>query len=152
MASFAGRAPAPSRPTITRMDSPTPPPTRLLPNLRTDGFCQGRPGVYMNYARLTGGGCPAVTDGLDRFRESNTLLRWVGGRPPTFPPASAARSGISPIPYCQLGNLRNSRLQHDPQRRSPWSPPTWATDGAETVVPGPATCSWFHCCEPMGCQ
>ena len=30
--------------------------------------------------------------------------------------------------------------------------PTWATDVRETVVPGPATCSGFHCCEPMGCQ
>ena len=43
--------------------------------------------MYMNHARLTGSGCPTVTDGLDRFRESNIRLRRVGGRPPTFPPA-----------------------------------------------------------------
>ncbi len=83
-ATLAGHLPARPPPGWTR---PLLPPTRLLLNLRTDGFCQGRLGVYMNHAPLTGSGCPTVTDGLDRFRESNILLRRVGGRPPTFPPA-----------------------------------------------------------------
>jgi hypothetical protein len=59
-------------------------PTRLLPNLRTDGFRQGRLGMYMNHAPLTGSGCPTVTDGLDRSEESNILLRRVGGGYPHF--------------------------------------------------------------------
>ena len=67
------------------------PPTRLLPNPGTDGFCQGRLRVYINHAPLTGSGCPTATDGLDRFRESQILLRRVGGRPPTFPPAYGRR-------------------------------------------------------------
>ena len=67
------------------------PPTRLLPDPGTDGFCQGRLCVYINHAPLTGSGCPTVTDGLDRFRESQILLRRVGGRPPTFPPAYGRR-------------------------------------------------------------
>jgi hypothetical protein len=77
-----------SRPAAIGMNLPTPPPTRLLPNPGTDGFCQGRLRVYMNQAPLTGSGCPTVTDGPDRFRESQILLRRVGGRPPTFPPKS----------------------------------------------------------------
>jgi hypothetical protein len=32
-------------------------------------------------------GCPAVTDGLDRFRELQILLRRIQGRTPTLPPA-----------------------------------------------------------------
>jgi hypothetical protein len=52
------------------------------------GFCQGRLRVNMP---LAGSGCPTVTDGLDRFRESQILLRRVGGRPPTFPPAYGRR-------------------------------------------------------------
>jgi hypothetical protein len=87
------------------------PPTRLLPNPGTDGFCQGRLRVYINHAPLTGSGCPTVTDGLDRFRESQILLRRVGGRPPTFPPAYGRREaephrsrtvslGIGPIIAC----------------------------------------------------
>lgn len=75
-APLAGHLPAPA---TTGMDSPTPPPTRLLPSLRTDGFCQGRLGVYMNHARLTGSGCPTDIDGLNRFRESNILVRRVEG-------------------------------------------------------------------------
>jgi hypothetical protein len=71
------------------------PPTRLLPNPGTDGFCQGRLRVYMNHAPLTGSGCPTVTDGLDRFRESQILLRRVGGRPPTFPPACSRNAVAS---------------------------------------------------------
>ena len=67
------------------------PPTRLLPNPGTDGFCQGRLRVYINRAPLTRSGCPTVTDGLDRFQESQILLRRVGGRPPTFPPAYGRR-------------------------------------------------------------
>ena len=31
----------------------------------------------------------AVTDGLDRFREFQILLRRVGGRPPTYPPVAS---------------------------------------------------------------
>jgi hypothetical protein len=76
-----GHLPARPRSGWTR---PLLPPTRLLPNPRTDGFCQGRLGVYMNHAPLTGSGCPTVTDGLDRFRESNILLRRVGGGHPHF--------------------------------------------------------------------
>ena len=71
------------------------PPTRLLPNPGTDGFCQGRLRVYINHVPLTGSGCPTVTDGLDRFRESQILLRWVGGRPPTFPSAYGRREAES---------------------------------------------------------
>ena len=36
---------------------------------------------------FTASRCPAVTEGLDRFREPRILLRRVGGRPPTLPPA-----------------------------------------------------------------
>jgi hypothetical protein len=61
------------------------PRTRLLPYLVTDGFGQGRLRVYMNQAAYRGD-CPAVTDGLDGFRESQILLRRVRGRTPTLPP------------------------------------------------------------------
>lgn len=37
--------------------------------------------------QLHRGGCPAVTDGLDGFRESQILLRRVRGRTPALPPA-----------------------------------------------------------------
>ena len=70
------------------------PRTRLLPNLVTDGLGQGRLRVYMNHAPLPRR-LPAATDGLDRFRESQILLRRVRGRTPALPPAyrsSAAQS------------------------------------------------------------
>lgn len=59
---------------------------RLLPNLVTDGFCQARLRVYMNHA-VDRSGCLAATGGLDRFRESQILLRRVRGRTLTFPAA-----------------------------------------------------------------
>jgi len=52
-------------------------------------------------------GCPAVTDGLDGFRESRTLLRRVRGRTLAFPPVirhAPARLEIpraQPECYCQ---------------------------------------------------
>jgi len=79
------------------------PPTRLLPNPGTDGFCQGRLRVYLNRAPLTGSGCPSVTDGLDRFRESQILLRWVGGRPLHFHPHTSGRKPNLTIPHHKLG-------------------------------------------------
>jgi len=56
----------------------------------------GRPSEQVTgstqYALLTTGVLMgAVTDGLDGFRESQILLRRVGGRPPTFPPHTSGR-------------------------------------------------------------
>jgi hypothetical protein len=54
----------------------------------------------MNHARLTGSGCPTVTDGLDRFRESNILLRRVGGGHPHFHPHTGGQKPnlTDPVP------------------------------------------------------
>lgn len=52
------------------------PRTRSLPNLVTDGFSQGRLGVYRNHVALRRR-LPCGPDGLDRSRESRILLRRV---------------------------------------------------------------------------
>ena len=56
---------------------------------------------------LAWSGCPAVADGLDRFRESQILL-WRVGRPPTFPPAyrrPEAESHDPALPAWELDRL-----------------------------------------------
>jgi hypothetical protein len=85
-------------------NSPTPPPNPTAAEPR-DGRVLSRPSSRVHEpCILAGSGCPAVTDGLDRFRESQILLWRVGGRPPTFPPAYSGREPNLTIPHCQLGN------------------------------------------------
>jgi hypothetical protein len=72
-------APCPSQ-------APPPNPTAAEPG---DGRVRSRPSSRVREpCSLTAGGCPAVTDGLDGFRESRILLRRVRGRTHTFSPAS----------------------------------------------------------------
>jgi hypothetical protein len=78
--------PAPAEPASRNSPAP-PPPTRLLPNLGTDGFCQDRLRVYMSHASwpeavglrsqtvLTGSGSPRYSYG------------GLGGGHPHFHPA-----------------------------------------------------------------
>ena len=79
----SGLSPAPClRPVM----SPAPPPNLMAADPGDGRLGQGRLRVKMS-RELSRCGCPAVTDGLDRFRESQMLLRRVRGRTPTLPPA-----------------------------------------------------------------
>jgi hypothetical protein len=65
--------------------TPPPNPTAAGPG---DGLVQSSSSLRVHEPlSFTRGGCPAVTDGLDGFRESQILLRRVRGRTPTLPPA-----------------------------------------------------------------
>jgi len=85
------RAPFPPARPLLGWNSPTPPPNPTAAEPR-DGRVLSRPSSRVHEpCILAGSGCPAVTDGLDGFRESQILLRRVGGRPPTFPPHTSGR-------------------------------------------------------------
>jgi hypothetical protein len=62
-----------------RVDSPIPPLNPTAAKIR-DGRVLSRPSSRVHEpGTLYRGGCPAVTDGLDRFRELQILLRRIGG-------------------------------------------------------------------------
>jgi hypothetical protein len=73
----------------------TPPPNPIAAE-PGDGRVRSRPSSRVHEpCSPTRSGCPAVTDGLDGFRESQILLRRVRGRTPTLPPA--CRLSAAPV-------------------------------------------------------
>ena len=79
--------------TIT-VNSPTPPPNPTAAKPR-DGRVLSRPSSCVHEpSTSTRSGCPVVTDGLDRFRESQILLRRVGGGHPHFHPHAGCRQPV----------------------------------------------------------
>ena len=73
---------------VCSAQTPPPNPTAAEPR---DGRVLSRPSSRVHEpGNYPGSRCPAVTDGLYRFRESHTLLRRLRGRTPTLPPACRA--------------------------------------------------------------
>ena len=100
--SFAGASPCPPR----HRDGTRPllPPTRLLPNPGTDGFCQGRLRVYMNHASRPGAvvlRAPAVLRGSGSPRYSYGGL---GEAAHSSRPHTGGRKPNLTIRHWRLGN------------------------------------------------